>query len=347
MKLLGLEGKGLLISVGITIIMCGAITYYCHMRVKNVEVALMKQNQVLTSFITNVQNEIRKGSLNSSKPVDLSTTEAREAVKNIENKKIEVSDDEADAESESESESDESESDSESDSASETEDASTCETGACETGARETASKADKDASKIKVLNLIKDDLKFIDTHDNFIDFHLKMNHFVNDNNTNSKIIELTDLEEITDFTIRHESDEDSDDDSDADSLSVSDSNSVKDIESVSVSDVNSNSNSVKDVSNKQEFKKIVLTETIVDVKEEPDNIKIEEINLDVDIESSDFIKKIVKTEDKEKTSNINKMKIDDLREKVILSGLGTVESVKKLKKSDLITLLTTNNKQK
>ena len=37
----------------------------------------------------------------------------------------------------------------------------------------------------------------------------------------------------------------------------------------------------------------------------------------------------------------INKMKIDDLREKVILSGLGTVESVKKLKKTDLITLLT------
>jgi hypothetical protein len=171
------------------------------------------------------------------------------------------------------------------------------------------------------------------------------MNHFVNDINTNSKIIELTDLEEITDFTIRHESDEDSDDDSDADSVSVSDGNSVKDIESVSVSVSNSvsnsNGNSVKDVSNKQEFKKIVLTETIVDVKEELDNIKVEEVNLDADIESSDFIKKIVKTEDKEKTSNINKMKIDDLREKVILSGLGTVESVKKLKKTDLITLLT------
>jgi hypothetical protein len=365
MKLLSLEGKGLLISVGITIIMCGAITYYCHMRVKNVEVALMKQNQVLTSFITNVQNEIRKGSLNNSKPVDLSTPEAREAVKNIENKKIEVSDDEADSDSDSDSESSESGSDSDSDSESE----STCEmaskAGASEAGASEagastceTASKAgaDKDASKIKVLNLIKDDLKFIDTHDNFIDFHLKMNHFVNDINTNSKIIELTDLEEITDFTIRHESDEDSDDDSDADSLSdgVSDSNSV----SVSVSDSNSvsvsvsNSNSVKDIesvsisdnkskSNKQEFKKIVLTETIVDVKEELDNTKIEEINLDAEIESSDFIKKIVKTEDKEKTSNINKMKIDDLREKVILSGLGTVESVKKLKKTDLITLLT------
>jgi hypothetical protein len=86
MKLLGLEGKGLLISVGITIIMCGAVTYYCHMRVKNVEVALMKQNQVLTSFITNVQNEIRKGGLSDNKQVDVSSPEARNAVKNLENK---------------------------------------------------------------------------------------------------------------------------------------------------------------------------------------------------------------------------------------------------------------------
>ena len=101
MKLLGLEGKGLLISVGITIIMCGAVTYYCHMRVKNVEVALMKQNQVLTSFITNVQNEIRKGGLSEHKQVDVSSPEARNAVKNIENSKIEVSDDSETDDSES------------------------------------------------------------------------------------------------------------------------------------------------------------------------------------------------------------------------------------------------------
>ena len=94
MKLICLEGKGLLISVGITIIMCGAVTYYCHMRVKNVEVALMKQNQVLTSFITNVQNEIRKGGLSDNR-IDVSSPEARDAVKNIENSKIEVSDDSA------------------------------------------------------------------------------------------------------------------------------------------------------------------------------------------------------------------------------------------------------------
>jgi hypothetical protein len=74
--------------------MCGAVTYYCHMRVKNVEIALMKQNQVLTSFITNVQNEIRKGGLSDNR-IDVSSPEARDAVKNIENSKIEVSDDSA------------------------------------------------------------------------------------------------------------------------------------------------------------------------------------------------------------------------------------------------------------
>ena len=88
MKLFGIEGKGLLISVGITIIMCGAVTYYCHMRVKNVEVALMKQNQVLSSFITNVQSEIRKGGLIDNAHVDLSSPEARNAVKNLENSNL-------------------------------------------------------------------------------------------------------------------------------------------------------------------------------------------------------------------------------------------------------------------
>lgn len=313
MKLLSLEGKGLLISVGITIIMCGAVTYYCHMRVKNVEVALMKQNQVLTSFITNVQNEIRKGGLSDNKQVDVSSPEARNAVKNLENKKIEVSDDSA-------SESDDSETEDETD-ASET-DASETDDSASETEADPSeADPSEADHNKIKVLNFIKEDLKFIDAHDNF--------------NTNSKIIELTDLEEITDFAMIHnETDDDSDDES------------ISDVESVS------------DTNNKLEFKKIILTDSIVDNNQEPavNILNLEEINVDsnnvdsnnVHEESTDFIKKIVKTEDKEKEkekiSNINKMKIDDLREKVILSGLGTVDSVKKLKKSDLITLLTNKN---
>ena len=314
MKLFGIEGKGLLISVGITIIMCGAVTYYCHMRVKNVEVALMKQNQVLSSFITNVQNEIRKGVLSDNR-VDVSSPEARDAVKNLENSKIEVSDDDASA---SEDESDD-------DSASET-DASDSDS--------DSEDDSERDKNKIKVLNSTIKDIKIVDI----------LSGSLNDFTSNNKIIELTDLEEITDFAnIRDETDDDDD----------SDDESISDAESVSA--INTN----------QELKKINLSEVIVEHKQEPvvnvEKFAVEEIvvekivaeeivvevsldahvDVDVDAESNDFIKKIVKTEDKEKTSNINKMKIDDLREKVILSGLGTVESVKKLKKSDLITLLT------
>jgi len=323
MKLFGVENNGLLISVGITIIMCGAVTYYCHMRVKNVEVALMKQNQVLTSFITNVQNEIRKGGLSDNR-VDVSSPEARDAVKNIENSKIEVSDDDASA-SEDEHE-DEDETDDESASSSDSDSDSEDDSETCN--------------NKIKVFNSTIKDIKIVDI----------LAGSLNDFTSNNKIIELTDLEEITDFANLRDETEDDDD---------SDDESISDAESIS------HSESVSAISSKQELKKINLSEFIVEHKQEPvvnveeivvekisvDEISVEEISVevsldahvDVDAESNDFIKKIVKTEDKEKTSNINKMKIDDLREKVILSGLGTVESVKKLKKSDLITLLTTN----
>ena len=302
MKLFGLEGKGLLISVGITIIMCGAVTYYCHMRVKNVEVALMKQNQVLSSFITNVQGEIRKGGLSDTRS-DVSSPEARNAVKNLENSKIEVSDDSA-SEDEDEDETDDDASDS----------ASASET--------ESESESETDDETVDNKNSTIKDIKIVDIQTGLL----------NEFTSNNKIIELTDLEEITDFAnLREETDDDSDDDS------------ISDVESISA------------ISIEPEFKKINLSEIIVEHKQEPvvNSVNVEEVDVvaSADVhtgagagaDADDFIKKIVKTEDKEKTSNINKMKIDELREKVILSGLGTVESVKKLKKSDLITLLTEN----
>ena len=310
MKLFGIEGKGLLISVGITIIMCGAVTYYCHMRVKNVEVALMKQNQVLSSFITNVQSEIRKGGLIDNAHVDLSSPEARNAVKNLENSKIEVSDDESDCDSDSD--------DDEDDSASETDDS-------------ESDDDEDTDKNKIEIsksIKISKEDIKIVDIQAG------TLNDFMNDN----KII---DLEEITDFAnLQDETDED-----DSDDDSISDNESVSAI-------------AVKNI--KPEVKKINLSQAqvIVENKQEPEVVNVNiinieellvevdlDVNVDVDNDSNSFIKKIVKTEDKEKekTSNINKMKIDDLREKAVLSGLGTNESLKKLKKADLITLLTNN----
>ena len=344
MKLLGLEGKGLLISVGITIIMCGAVTYYCHMRVKNVEIALMKQNQVLTSFITNVQTEIRKGGLSDNRPLDLSSPEARDAVKHIENSKIEVSDDEDDDSEDDDSDTDESDDDDSED------DAGASETGASETGASETgASETGDNNTKIKIG---KEDMKYVDIHDNFLDIHVKMSSLVNGFNTNSKIIELTDLEEITDFAnLPDESEDDSDDDSISDTESInepkskpkSENRTKHEIKKINIAEVTVD-NKKEHLINKDIEPKVVQapTEPALELVEA---VALALVEAEIDLDSGDFIKKIVKTEDKEKekTSNINKMKIDDLREKAILSGLGTVDSLKKLKKSDLITLLTEN----
>ena len=82
--------------IAITIIIglfSGAIIYYCNNRLNNVETAIMRQNQVLSSFIANVQNELKSKPSSPVEIVDLSTPEARESAE-IQVSKIVVSDDE-------------------------------------------------------------------------------------------------------------------------------------------------------------------------------------------------------------------------------------------------------------
>ena len=50
-----------LIPILITIVSCGVIFMYFNMRLAEVKSAVDKQNRVLTSFITNVQNDIKNG----------------------------------------------------------------------------------------------------------------------------------------------------------------------------------------------------------------------------------------------------------------------------------------------
>lgn len=102
--------SNLIISIGVSLILCGAIVYYCNTRLNNVETAIMRQNQVLSSFIANMQNELRGGGAlrgDSAAPVlseDVSTPEARQSAEA--QSKIVVSDDEDDDDDDSSSESD-------------------------------------------------------------------------------------------------------------------------------------------------------------------------------------------------------------------------------------------------
>ena len=60
MKLFSIEGKGLFISLGITLIICGALAYYCYIRLNIVDDELRKQRTILNSFIHDQIKNINK-----------------------------------------------------------------------------------------------------------------------------------------------------------------------------------------------------------------------------------------------------------------------------------------------
>jgi len=125
MNLFGLEGSGFIISIGLTLLMSGLVVYYFNAKFHKIEEAVARQNQVLSSFIANVQGELRGGgagglpgpqmSGQTSAPVsNLATEEAEEAARQFNNNevpqdKIEVSDDDSQDEDDSDSEDDDSE----------------------------------------------------------------------------------------------------------------------------------------------------------------------------------------------------------------------------------------------
>ena len=77
------NGKLLLISTGITVLICGAVVYFCNLRLQQMEAAILKQNQVLASFFATVQTDIRMGQK------DLATPEALAAAQRYAQQKVE------------------------------------------------------------------------------------------------------------------------------------------------------------------------------------------------------------------------------------------------------------------
>ena len=54
----GLEGSGFIIAIAVTLLVSGAIVYYCNTRLTSMEKAIIKQNQVLADFIGNVKLQL-------------------------------------------------------------------------------------------------------------------------------------------------------------------------------------------------------------------------------------------------------------------------------------------------
>jgi len=92
MFLFGLEGSGFIISLALTLLISGAIMFYCLKRFNVLENSIMEQGRVLQSFIIRAQQGGLGGQQSSAPPPGLATDIAIKSAR--EQTKIEVSDDE-------------------------------------------------------------------------------------------------------------------------------------------------------------------------------------------------------------------------------------------------------------
>jgi len=120
MFLFGLEGSGFIIAVALTLLVSGAIMFYCLKRFSVLESAVTDQGKILQSFIQN--NELQNGGLASNIAIDSAIQQSNtneleivdENIKSLDmensllhNEKIEVSDDESSHDDSSEYDDDE------------------------------------------------------------------------------------------------------------------------------------------------------------------------------------------------------------------------------------------------
>ena len=328
------EKCGVYLSVSINLVICGAIVYYFHKKVNSLEIALMKQSQLFSSFIQDFQRDMNR--VNNNNNQTLASPEAIIAVSKLNfdggsmNNKIEVSDD---SESES-SDSDSSDSESESDN----DDIGDCEVVDISDSINENEDSIKRitlsdfevvdDHLNIESMDLNTMDLGGLSNEEVFemmtssqlhngaggggfvvingMPMMMNMNNMnnMNNNNSSSYIEEIKDEQEIKEdkkiIILKDDSSDDDDDDS---------------------------SDEEEEENEKEKEKDIKKPKKVLNKK----NIIMMDIH---DLSNTDLLK-VEKKEEK-----IENMKIDDLRKMVIDKSLALKENVKKMKKPELLQLL-------
>ena len=105
MNLFGLEGSGFIISLGITLLLSGLIMYYCVQRINSLEHSLVKQGEIIQTFIYKLNNlELQNNSIPHQSNLESNFNADNQLVES----KIDVSDDEDDDDHEEECHEDES-----------------------------------------------------------------------------------------------------------------------------------------------------------------------------------------------------------------------------------------------
>ena len=114
MNMIDFKSSGFIVAISITLLLSGLIVYYFNSRFVALEKLVVRQQQILSTFITNMRNDIKPHSENSH--ISGATPEAQAAAERFMGEpceKISVSDNESDDESDDES--DESDDDSDGD----------------------------------------------------------------------------------------------------------------------------------------------------------------------------------------------------------------------------------------
>ena len=343
------EKCGVYLSVSINLVICGAIVYYFHKKVNSLEIALVKQSQLFSSFIQDFQRDMNRVNYNHN-PSSTNTLASPEAIiavsklnfdgSSVVNNKIEVSDD-SESESDDSDDSDGSESDgSESDN-----DESGCEVVDKSDSINENENDSNKriHLSDFEVvddnLNIESMDLNSMDlgglSNQEVFEMMTSQHHgiggvsggfvvingmpmMMNMDNISSSYIEEIKDEQETKIIILNNDDDDTTDEDDSD-----DSDNEEEKKPV----IKKQSSNPKKVSNK---KNIIMMD-IHDLS----NTDINEVN-----EVKEVKKEIVKKEIVKKEEKPENMKIDDLRKLVNDKNLASKENVKKMKKPELLQLL-------
>jgi hypothetical protein len=339
---MSLFDRTFLISTGVTAIICGALYYYLNTKIRELEQALVKQNQVLSSFIANVQQEFRAMAMARASGVgasgvgasgvgasgvgasgmtfeivtnsnELASPEALAAVAELENRKIVISDSDCDSESEddSASEADASEADA-------------SETDASEADASEDDSNSDAESvehNKLVICDLSLNDMKIIDMSSLGIS-HLEIY-------TPEKQSEDEDADQDeADASDSEESD--ADDDSEEDGFHRISKLVIEEV-NLNVLDLLNTTSKVEEI----QVEEIQVEELLAsEVTPAPSEVTLapSEVTLAPTEDASDSASKEI--------TNYDDLKVDELRKIVLEKGLAQKEDVKKLKKNELLALL-------
>ena len=334
---MALFDRTFLITTGITAVICGAIFYYLNSRLRELELSLAKQNQVLSSFIANVQQEFRGRSMvysnNTNTNViddnDLASPEAIAAVKGLEDKII-ISDDEGDSDdSESVSDNDDESASEADDSASEADASDNDEADASENDMTEDKNKlVICDLAILKDLNIsLNQDIKIIDLSSQLGDSY------------SENMIYSSDLSAPEIFTPEPLSDDESDnDESEGNDENDEDEDAYEHITSrhsaIDVEDVNVELKEVK-VDEKEVKVEVLdvlsLLQDIISVEKDLKDQSLAEVKKDNEEAKIDTGKT---------SESLTNLKIDELRKLVVDNNLAKKEVAKTLKKNELLTLL-------